>query len=343
MTMHTIHLIVGSYAGSGGQGLYPLSYDPATERWTVGTPDAAIANASFGVQAPATGITYLVDEQAGRVGAYRPATDGWQRLDVTATGGGAPCHLALHPCGRWLAVANYESGSVAVLALDAAGVPHGPVALDRHHGGGPDAKRQQGPHAHWVGFDAAGQALVAVDLGTDRILAYAFDAACGALGGAVIAYAAPGGSGPRHLLYHPHLRIAYLTSEMAATVTVLQRDGGGFTADATVPTLPDAIAAGNLVGGIALNRAADRLYVGNRGHDSVAVFALDATGTPTPLDRVPSGGRSPRFLFVLDDVARLLVAHEGGATVTAFTIRPDGTLTDPVAVAIPGAAFIALA
>ena len=99
----------------------------------------------------------------------------------------------------------------------------------------------------------------------------------------------------------------------------------------------------NLVGGIALDRTASRLYVGNRGHDSVAMFALDQAGTPRPLGQVPSGDRSPRFLFVLDDVARLLVAHEGGETITAFTIRPDGTLTDPIAIAIPSAAFIARA
>jgi 6-phosphogluconolactonase len=339
MSKRAIHLEVGTYAGSGGHGLYPLSYDPATGRWTVGAPDAAIADASFGIRAPA-GITYLVDEPAGHVGAWRRTADRWQQLGVVASGGAAPCHLALHPGGRWLAVANYESGSVAVLALDAAGVPYGPVALDRHDGSGPDSERQQGPHAHWVGFDAMGKTLFAVDLGTDQILAYAFDATNGALGRPAIAYAAPSGSGPRHLLHHPRRPISYLASEMAATVTVLHRAATRFVAGTTVPTLSGGFAGRNLVGGLALNHAADRLYVGNRGHDSIATFALDAAGTPSPLALVPSGDRSPRFLFVLDDAARLLVAHEGGATMTAFTIRPDGTLADPVSLAIPGAAFI---
>ncbi|MEG3088885.1 lactonase family protein [Sphingomonas sp. PB4P5] len=343
MDTHVIELIVGTYTESGGQGLYPLSYAPATDSWSVGTPEAVFANASFGVRASANGLLYLVDEHAGSVVACRRIADGWQRLAIATTGGAAPCHLALHPDGRWLAVANYESGSIAVLALDPAGLPHGPMALQRLDGSGPDHARQQGPHAHWVGFDDDGRSLIAVDLGTDRILRYRVHAATGALGNAAIAYTAPGGSGPRHLLFHPHLPMAYLASEMAATITVLHRDGTGFAAGASVPTLAGSFAGRNLAGGMALNRAADRLYVGNRGHDSVAIFALDGSGAPTPIGQVPSGNTSPRFLFVLDVVARLLVAHEGGDTVTAFTIQPDGTLTDPIAIAIPGAAFIALA
>ena len=336
-----IDLIVGSYADSGGRGLHPLRYDPAADDWTIGEPVATIANASFGVHARGRGTTYLVDEHAGTVASYRGAVDGWQRCAVAATGGAAPCHLALHPNGRWLAVANY-GGSAAVLALDPDGTPHGPVALHRIAGRGPDPDRQTSAHAHWVGFDASGDTLWCVDLGTDRILAFAFDATDGALGAPVIAYAAPGGSGPRHLLFHPQLGHAYLVSEMAATLALLRRTGPvGFSADTTLPTLSGAVVGRNIAGGMALNHAADRLYVANRGADTIATFALDGAGHPTPFDQVPSGGRSPRFLFVLDQQARLLVAHEGGDTVTAFTIRPDGRPVDPVLLPIPGAAFIA--
>lgn len=230
---------------------------------------------------------------------------------------------------------------MAIFAIDPSdGALQGPTAFWQAEGQGPDLDRQKEPHPHWVGFDAAGGTLYCVDLGTDRITAFDFDPAIGAIGEALTAYAAPAGSGPRHLLLHPHLPLAYLVSEMAATLTVLHRESALFARGVTVPTLAEAH-PGNIAGGMARNRATDRLYVTNRGADSVAVFALDAHGNPAALGEVASGGRSPRFVLVLDDQARLLVAHEGGEAVTAFTILADGMLAHPVAIAIPGAAFIA--
>lgn len=336
-----IDLVVGTYADSGGEGLYPLGFDPVTERWSVGTPIAQVTNASFGLYASALARFYFVGEAQGTLGVYRGAADGWRAQAIIAAGGGAPCHVALHPSERWLAVAHYASGSVAVFALDPHdGTPHGPVALHRMTGRGPDPHRQESPHAHWVGFDQSGTILYCVDLGTDRILAFAFDTAGGTLGDPIIAYAAPAGSGPRHLLAHPSLPVTYLVSEMAATLTVLRHEAAGtFVAGRVLPTLADG-ADGNIAGGVALNRAGDRLYVTTRGDDRVTTFALDAAGDPILLDQVPSGGRSPRFVHVADDQRRLLVAHEGGAMMTAFTIAPDGRLSNPVPIAIPGAAFI---
>uniref|UniRef100_UPI0035CA2D3D lactonase family protein n=1 Tax=uncultured Sphingomonas sp. TaxID=158754 RepID=UPI0035CA2D3D len=341
MRIDPIELVVGTYADSGGEGLYPLGFDPLSERWSVGAPIAPVTNASFGLYASARARFYFVGEAQGTLGVYRGAADGWQAQAVVAAGGGAPCHFALHPSERWLALAHYASGSVAVFALDPHdGPPQGPVALHRMTGQGPDPHRQESPHAHWVGFDQAGAILHCVDLGTDRILAFAFDGANGTLGDPIVAYAAPAGSGPRHLLFHPTLPVAYLVSEMAATVSVLRRQSAGtFAAGRIVPTLVDG-ADGNIAGGIALNRAGDRLYVTTRGDDCVTTFALDPAGDPVLLDRISSRGRSPRFVYVADDQRRLLVAHEGGATMTAFTIVSDGRLSDPVPIAIPGAAFV---
>jgi 6-phosphogluconolactonase (cycloisomerase 2 family) len=187
-------LCIGTYAGGGGRGVYDLADD-----WTLGDADPVAANASFGTYAPRFGLHYLVDERdAGTVGAYRRDAAGWQRLASVETGGAAPCHVALNHAQTALAVANYASGSVSLFVLDANGLPRSPAQVHANSGHGPNAERQEAPHAHWVGFSPDDRWLYQTDLGTDEILA--FPVADGALGPARIAHAAPPGSGPRHLL-----------------------------------------------------------------------------------------------------------------------------------------------
>ncbi len=321
-------LVVGTYAAKGGDGLATVMEDAG--RWTVGEPHQAIRNASFGIASPRWGHRYLVDEQAGTLGVYSVA-GGWARICEVATGGDAPCHLALSPDETRLAVAHYKSGTIALFDLDGDGLPAERTIL-ANQGKGPDPERQQGPHAHWVGFTESG-ALLCVDLGADRILirnvAHRDDPQT--------LYAAPAGSGPRHLVFHPQLQIGYLVSELAATLTVLRPERAGLAAAAILPTAPPDADADNLGGAIAL--AGDRLYVTNRGHDSIATFALNDRGELRLLGHIASGGRSPRFLLPLEK--RLVVAHEEGGGVSIFDLGDDGVpLPGPATLDIAGAAFV---
>jgi 6-phosphogluconolactonase len=336
----TLKLIVGTYAEGGGKGLYPLGYDRAADRWTLGEPDTAITDASFGV---AEGERHwLVHEtEPGRVVAYRPAAEGLKQLAETETGCAEPCCAALDSSGRWLAVANYKSGSLAVVRLEEDGHP-GAVQVIESSGSGPDGERQEGPHVHWVGWAPDRAHLFATDLGADAILSLRFDAAHGVIGDVHRGYSAPAGSGPRWLVFHPRLPIAYLVSELASTLTVLaMSETGGFAATAVMRTLPANFAGESLGGHLLLNADATRLYVTNRGHDSVAVFALDEAGTATLLEVVPSAGQSPRFLALFEDERRLLVAHEEGGGVVPFAIGEDGRLERAgEAIDVPGAVYI---
>ncbi len=323
-------LFVGTYANGGGPGLVPLTFDTARDRWTTGAPVAAIRNASFGVAAG--DLIYLVDEAAGQVGIH--AADSLARLATIDSGGAAPCHLAIDPAARWLAIANYESGSVALVPLDEAGMPAAAPAIRADVGRGPDVERQAGPHAHWVGFSKDGGRLFTIDLGADRIFARTVPD-----GPATLAYGAPPGSGPRHLAFHPRLPVAYLVSELAATVTLLRVQGDGFVADTILSTLPDGVVVDNLGGAIAVDAAGRRLYVTNRGHDSIASVLLADDGAMVLLGHVPSGGASPRHILLHD--GRLFVAHEQGGTVAVFTLDDDGRpMGDPTVVPVPGAAFL---
>ncbi len=326
-------LLVGTYAEKGGPGLVPIAHDAETDRWRAGEPVAHVRNASFGIVSPVHGHWHLVDEAAGTVSTYS-AAGGWAVLATVETGGEAPCHLALSAHDGGLAVANYGSGSVTLLSLNDAGLPIG-GATYANEGRGPNAERQEGPHAHWVGFGPAGESIC-VDLGADRV--FARDPATPAV--ARTLYAAPPGSGPRHLAFHPVLPVAYLVSELASTLTVLRPEGAMLRADAMLSTLPEGAADASLGGAIALSADATRLWVSNRGHDSIATFALDAEGAPHPLGHVASGGASPRFLLPLAD-GRLAVAHEEGGGVAVFRLDEEGRpLPAPATIDVPGAVFL---
>ncbi len=328
-------LWIGTYTREGGRGLVPLR--AAKHQWRSGSGHAAIRNASFAVSGQ-RGIRYILDEQqAGMLGVYDAA---FRPLATEATMGADPCHVALSPDGAALAVANYSGGSVAIWSLDrASGRPRGSARLIRHEGSGPNAKRQATPHAHWVGFDRDPRLLHAVDLGADAIFAHrltddAVDTS--------IAYRADAGSGPRHLARHPTLPIAYLVAELANTVTVLRVGADGtFAAQATVPTLPRGFSGDSFAAHIGLNAAGTRLYVSNRGHDSIATFALDAAGMPTPIGHVASGGHWPRHVRLLEGSGEMLVANQRSGEVARLPVGRDGIPRPATQVVkVPAAVFI---
>lgn len=312
-------VLIGTYAASGGPGLLPVAR-AADGRWSPDAPLPHVRNASWIVASDRHGLRYAVDEAANQVAVYRGAE--WTRVAAVPSGGSAPCHLALAPDHRRLGVANYGSGTVTLLALGTDGLPQGAETWSGA-GSGPDPDRQDGPHAHWVGFASDG-AAIHIDLGADRIMA-----------GDRALYAAPPGSGPRHLARHPTVPLAYLVSELASTLTVLDTDDEPWRARDILSTLPADADRDSLGGEIVLDAAAGRLYVSNRGDDSIATFAIDDPAHPRLLRHVASGGASPRFVLPVGD--DLLVAHEEGGGVTVLAAE-DGYVRQRLDVA--GAAFL---
>lgn len=331
-------LVAGTYANEGGKGLYRLT--SAGEAWTVGEAVGSITDASFGVTSPRLGSYFVLRE--GDRGSLVVYDRDYRPLATRSTLGSGPCHVALSADQSAVAVANYSSGNVALWRLDkTTGLPNGEAQTVQHEGRGPNADRQAGPHAHWVGFTKDGRWLHSVDLGADAIFAHAF--AAGTLGTTKIAYRAPAGSGPRHLARHPRLPVAYLVSELANTLTVLAaNDDGTFRATATLPTLPAGFTAASQAAHIAVNAAGTRLYVSNRGHDSIAVFALAPNGDARLIQHVASGGHWPRFFLLLEDRREMMVANERSGTVIVFTVDGEGRLAPkPGSLTVPGVVFLA--
>ena len=142
------------------------------------------------------------------------------------------------------------------------------------------------------------------------------------LGERTVAFAALPGSGPRHLVFHPAQPLAALVCELASTLTLFDVGDGALTARQTVSTLPRDFAGDSLGGHLAFSAAGERVYVTNRGHDSIAAFALDS-GEFHRLGHTPAGGKSPRFFLLLEDARTMLVANEEGNSVTVFDLGMD--------------------
>jgi 6-phosphogluconolactonase len=329
-------LYIGTYAKAGGRGLYPLTLSPEGSL-ALGECAAPARNSSFAAYSPAHGIRYLVDECDSRVCAWRRQGGGWHRLASLPAQGKEPCYLALDERGGRLAVANYASGSLALFALDTDGLPIEPPAWFQDDGTGPVEGRQDGPHFHCVRFGPEGDTLYAVDLGADHVLRFDLDGA--ALGDCQIAYRAPPGSGPRHLLFHPERPFALLISELAATLTLLALEDARLTPLTTCRTAP-ADWRGENLGGHLEWPSSNRAYVTNRGHDSVALIDVDLERAKlTPIQHVPSGGRSPRHFLLLD--RQMVVAHEKDGTVASFSLDETGHLhATGHAVHVPGSCYV---
>jgi 6-phosphogluconolactonase len=336
-----VALLAGTYDREGGQGLARIRFDPQTDSAEV-LGHLPAPDCSYGIRSPRFGLRYLAQER--REGAVLAlGLPGEPVAPAVPVGGPAPCFLALDRSSGFLAAANYDSGSVSLLRLDPAdGRPLGPAQVVAHHGSGPVESRQAGPHAHWVGFSPDNRWLHAVDLGADTVFAHPFDEARGMIGEGRVAYAAPAGSGPRHIVRHPALPLAYLVSELDNSLTVLAvRPEGRFEAVARRSTLPDGFAGHSQAAHIALGAGGRRLYVSNRGANTLAVFGLDGAGRPSLLQQAGCGGDWPRFFLPMEDLGRVLVANERSGEIAILHLAPDGRLQDSGRrIAAPGAVFL---
>jgi 6-phosphogluconolactonase len=329
----SVRVYVGTYTSGEGQGIYRLKLDLATGTLTPDGPPTAADNPSFLAWSPDGTRLFAVEE----TGEVRTATSGFVRSfavdprsgDLTPlgrqpSGGAGPCHVSASRDGRHVFAANYAGGSVSAFPVGADGRLGAASAFVQH----PAAADGAVPHAHSVDLDPAGTHLLVADLGLDAVFSYPFDRATGTLGAPQRA-ALPKGSGPRHLAFHPDGTHLYVIDELNGTVTVFGYADGVLTPQQTVPTLPKDFTDKNSTAEIAVSPDGRFVYGSNRGHDSIAVFAVDpARKTLTPAGHQPSGGRHPRHFAIDPTGAFLLAANRDTDGVAVFRIdRKTGALT----------------
>src|SRR5215471_2300750 len=228
--------------------------------------------------------------------------------------GAGPCHLVLDKEGKSILVSNYGSGSVSVLPVAADGKLGEPSDVVQHSGSSVDPARQKGPHAHCVTLDPANRFAFVCDLGLDKVMAYNFDAGKGKLTPAATPFAqVKGGSGPRHMVFRPDGKFAYVINELTSTVTAFAYDAtaGMLKEVQTVSTLPGYYDGPNTGAEIGVHPSGKWLYVSNRGNNTVVLFTIDgAAGTLEYIEEQGTGGKTPRHFGIEPSAKHLAIANQ---------------------------------
>lgn len=322
--MTSERIYVGSYTSQEGGG----------EGIGFGTPEqlrvaAAASDPSFLVRSADGRFLYTTNElEAGRVSAFAIDENGsLEFLNHRPTGGAHPCHLEIDPSGRFLLSANYTSGSVAIHPIGANGSLGDPSQILQREGSGPNAERQEGPHAHQVTFDPSGAFAFDVDLGSDSVYVSILSDK-GRLEEVDRLTIHPG-AGPRHLVFHPGGGAAYLINELDSTLAVLSYSDGMLAVVQTVSTRPEDATGENFPAEVLISADGRFVYGSNRGDNTIAVFQTGADGLQAELiQTIGSGGTWPRHLAFSKDGTQLYAANEQSDTIAVFTVdQTSGALT----------------
>jgi 6-phosphogluconolactonase len=353
-----MRVYVGSFTASGAgqpeqsEGIFLCRLDPASGHlekvagFPGGPSPAFLAFSGDGR------CLYAVNEvnqfqglAEGGVSAFAvdPRDGGLKPINSQPSGGPVPCYLSLDQSGRWLLVANYTGGNAAVFPLAADGSLGPRCELAQHAGHGPRADRQEQAHVHSIRMAPTHPLALAADLGLDQVRLYTLDADSGRLRPhRPAAIAIHPGAGPRHLDFHPNGRWLYVLNELDSTLDVFACDANAaaFRCLQTTATLPGGCAGENWPADVHVHPGGRWVIASNRGHDSLAVFAIDpADGRVSLAHLVPSGGKYP-LNFSIDPSGRWLVtANQLSDNLSVFALdETTGQLTpagEPLAMPAP--------
>jgi 6-phosphogluconolactonase len=350
-------VFVGTYTEKESKGIYAYRFDAASGELTSLGLAAETTNPSFLAIDLSRRYLYAVNEvsqykgaSSGSISAFavghESSTDHHSHdrrrsgrlsgklslLNEVPSGGADPCYIAFDKTGKYVLVANYTGGSVAVFPVAIDGRAGSASAFMQHSGSGVDTERQKGPHAHWIETTSDNRFAIASDLGLDELLIYRFDSKTGSLSAHNPPYTKlDPGAGPRHVAFHPNGKFVYSVNELNSTITQFSFDAskGELSKGKSVSTLPARFTATNTTAEIEIHPNGKFLYVSNRGADSIAAFAIDhRTGALTLVDYFPTLGKEPRS-FEIDSAGKfLLVANQNSDAIAVFRIEPNtGRLT----------------
>jgi len=344
---NTMTVYVGTYtktephAQGKAEGIYVYRMDPATGGLTLAHTTQGVSNPSFLALDPTRRYLYAVNEVAevdgepgGAVSAFSvdASTGALTYLNRQSTHGDAPCHLSIDQTGRYVIAANYGGGSVAMFPILDGGALAPASDFVQHAGSSVDPGRQHEPHAHSATIDPTNRFVLVCDLGLDKILTYRLDLTNGKL----VPHDTPwaqttAGSGPRHFAFHPGGRFAYAINELDSTLTsfTYHQEQGTLTEIGSGSTVPAGFTGWSHCADVHVAPNGRFVYGSNRGHDSIAIFAIDhQTGNATLIGHESTQGKTPRNFAIDPTGTILLAANQNSDTVVAYRIdQESGKLT----------------
>ncbi len=334
---------IGTYTQKNSKGIYVFRLNSSTGKLTPLGLAAETTSPSYLAIHPNHRFLYAVAEvnnfggqKSGAVSAFSidRSTGKLTLLNQVSARGSGPCHVMVDPTGKTLLVANYDSGSVAVLPVGQDGRLREAAAAIQHHGTSVNPERQEGPHAHCINNSPDNHFVLAADLGLDQVLVYRFDPARGSLAPNDPPFGkTPPGAGPRHFAFHPNGRFVYVINEIQCTASTFSYDAqrGALKLLATVSTVPKdyKVTKDDSTAEIRVHPSGKFVYGSNRGPDSIAVFSVDSTtGTLHPIEYVSTQGKTPRGFNIDPTGSYLIAGNQDSDSLVVFRIdQKTGRLT----------------
>lgn len=329
-----IHVLIGSYTHRAKTGIYQGILDEKTGEFQLVKAYEGIENPSYLLADGDQDHVYAVSETQGGFGGavvgYKIEREHSFSLCLEAqqlSHGDDPCHLAKF--GGNLIVSNYTSGNFSSYPIDGKGRQQEVAQSIQHKGKGPHESRQEGAHVHFSALTPDRTLLAVVDLGLDQVCFYSMQQEGFSLFSTL--QCTPG-AGPRHLAFHPRLPLIYIVNELNSTAAVYRHDETytAFECLQTISTIPEDFSENNQCAAIVMSRDAKYIYISNRGHDSIAVFAIDgSSGQLSLIELTGAGGRWPRDCALTPDGRYLFVANEWSDDLALFErSASDGTLKE---------------
>lgn len=329
---------VPARAGDGIAALYPTEDGGWAEKCV-----CSIENPSYVIPDGEDGLYAVSEAEQGAIAHLIRTEDGTYREDAFLRfPGSGSCHLCLEQETRRVFVSNYNSGSLVVVD----GHPGAMKVLQelRYSGCGPDPKRQEAPHIHSSWLSPNGKELFVADLGTDRIYRYLLGKEIPLTPNARQPWiTCPPGSGPRHMVFHDTMPLAYVTTEMGNQVLLIRFDQENIGTVCEGWSTAEEKNGLILTAHLQLSLKYGMLYVSVRGTDEICWFRVEpSTGRLTPEGKCPAGGRFPRHFLLDEESGLLLVANQLSGSVCVFSLGADGTVSaQPLqSIPAPGAAVI---
>ena len=332
-------LFVGNYTVGRYGKIQNCQFSTETGLISMAGKHSSVDNPSFLALHPYAPILYAISEvEKGELAAYHisfkveptlPILNLLNRQPVQAAG---PCHVQLTPQADYATVANYGGQSISLFPIAKNGEVRPASHVVEHLGGSEVVvERQMESHPHSTIIDATGNFVFVPDLGLDRIFIYKIDRTARKLepNPAQSFIDLPPGSGPRHFNIHPNSRYAYVINELSSTITAYNINTQLATLEpiATVSTLPSDWHETSYCADIHVHPNGKFVYGSNRGHDSIAAFAVNEDGSLALIGHTATEGQTPRNFAIYPRGNFLLVANQDSDSITVFSIETDGQLT----------------